>query len=350
MTICFADDFGGYGTNTAFMLNGLYAQIDNAALVEDPDPNLTGTVFNSGVNAVNGTRLRRVLPASVTTAGFAFRMWMSALPSGTGTTLSFGLSDNANTNQVIWTVDPTGRIVVRSGTNFATVLATSVNPVLVANAWNHIEAKFVANVATGTAEIRVNGVPVDGIDPATAINTGTQYSQFRIDNPNSTSGPSFYFKDLIVWDGNGAKNNDFLGTRTVFGRTTTADIAFPWTPSTGTTGWNLLDNSPPLDATDYISAGDPPPAAAKFALTQLPEDVTSIAALITQVRARKVDGGDGTLQVGLVSGASTALGADRPITTAFTYYEDIFESDPATGTNWTPAAADAAQLQVNRTT
>jgi hypothetical protein len=42
-------------------------------------------------------------------------------------------------------------------------------------------------------------------------------------------------------------------------------------------------------------------------------------------------------------------GSNRPITTAFTYYEDVFETDPNTGNAWTPASADAAQLKLNRT-
>ena len=135
----------------------------------------------------------------------------------------------------------------------------------------------------------------------------------------------------------------------MIGRTTNVDVALNWTPSTGTAGWSLLDNSPPQDGTDYLSAGDPPPAASLFGLTPLPEDVTSVRAMVLQLRGAKVDGGDGNLQGGMKSGASTALGAKRPITTAFTYYEDVFAIDPATSAPWTPAAADAVQIQINRT-
>lgn len=343
--LLFADDFGGYGTNTALMLNGLYADISSGALTEDPDPNITGIVYAADVNPINATRLRRVLPNAVTTAGFAFRLWISALPQGNANSIAFGFSNNANALQIAWRVSSTGRIIF---SNSGGDIAASVSPALVANAWNHVEVKCVASTSAGTIEIRVNGVPVP-LDVSSGLNTGTQYSQFRMDNPNSTTGPRFYIKTLVAWDSSGTSNNDFFGTVDVIGRTTNVDVALNWTPSTGTAGWSLLDNSPPQDGTDYLSAGDPPPAASLFGLTPLPEDVTSVRAMVLQLRGAKVDGGDGNLQGGMKSGASTALGANRPITTAFTYYEDVFAIDPATSAPWTPAAADAVQIQINRT-
>lgn len=99
----------------------------------------------------------------------------------------------------------------------------------------------------------------------------------------------------------------------------------------------------------FLSAPNPPPLPYVGELTNLPPDVTSVRALITRVRAQKSDGGDGSLQTSLISGVDTANGTDRPITTALTYWSDIFELDPATGAPWTPVAADAAQLQINRT-
>ena len=67
------------------------------------------------------------------------------------------------------------------------------------------------------------------------------------------------------------------------------------------------------------------------------------------MRARKSDGGDGNIQTGLISGGAEVDGSNRPITTAFTYYEDVFEIDPANAAPWTPASADAATFKINRT-
>lgn len=353
MSLQFCDDFKGYGTTVSLMLDGLYAEIGNATvLIEDPDPNVTGTVLRSNVNGVNGTRVRRVLSADRTIAGFAVRVWLDQLPPDNQSTLAFSFSNSGNATMVHLAVGSTGSISIRRGDDFSAILATSDGPVLTANSWNHIEARFLAHEVTGTAEVRVNGVPVPGLDPVININTGTTYSQFRIDNPNAVAFTyAWYFKDLVVWDSLGTKNNNFFGTVSVLGRTTDSDTTLGgWVPSTGTTGWNLLDNSPPLDGTEYISADDTPPAAAVFGLTSLPVDITSVRALVAQTRVRKIDGGDGTFQVGLISNGDTGLGADRPLTTAFTYYEDIFENDPDTGGNWSPASAEAVTFQVDRTT
>ena len=54
--------------------------------------------------------------------------------------------------------------------------------------------------------------------------------------------------------------------------------------------------------------------------------------------------GGGNLQMAMKSGASTGLGSDRPMTVAFTYWQDVFEVDPATSAQWLPAAVNAANL------
>lgn len=348
MAILFADDFKGYGTNVNLLLDGLYAQLGSTSnLTTDPDPSASGPVFICAVNGVNGTRLRRVLPTSYSTAGIAMRLWCATLPPLTNASLFWGFSDNSNNMQFWVGVETTGAISVRLGTNINTVLGATTGPVITSNAWNHIEFKAVAGTTTGTFELRVNGVPVLTLSN---INTGGGYSQARFDCPNAFGfTQTFYIKDLVCWNSSGTSNNNFLGTVSVIGMVPNSDVSFNWTPSTGTTGFNLLDNSPPLDGTEYITASYPPPAASTFGLSDLPTNVTSVRAMITQVRARKVDGGDGNIQSSLISSGDTANGADRPITTAFTYYEDVFEVDPHTSAPWTPAAANAATYKLNRT-
>jgi hypothetical protein len=157
-------------------------------------------------------------------------------------------------------------------------------------------------------------------------------------------------KDYVVWDGSGTSNNDFLGSVIVYELFTSADDAFPagWS-STGADGYSVLDNNPPDDGVSYITADDTPPSAAEFSLTNLPADITSVKGLVTRVRAAKSDGGDGQLQVSLISGASTDAGSDRPITVAQTYWSDVSELDPATTVAWTPSGVNAAVLKIERT-
>jgi hypothetical protein len=143
-----------------------------------------------------------------------------------------------------------------------------------------------------------------------------------------------YWKDIVVWDGTGTYNNNFMGTCSVLDIDVDSDVVLGWTPNAGGVGWSILDNNPPTDDAAYIGAA----AAAltnTFGLANLPADVTSVRGGVIINRSRKIDGGDGNVQLGLISGAATGLGADRPITVAYTYWKDVWEVDPNTGCPFT---------------
>lgn len=345
MSIMFADDFMGYGTNGGLLLNGLWGTA-SCGIVASPDPNdAAGTKALQFIGYGNGAR-RPFAVGSVATAGCALRLWLPVLPYYSTGCIRF--LDAGNAVQANMFIVPNGAIGVAKGVvSDANTLAVTSVPVLVANAFNHIEFKVVCGIA-GSFEVRVNGTPVlsmTGVDVGTAFQLGLGTTN----DINGTSSRTDFIKDLVTWNGSGARNNDFLGTVSVLGMTPSSDVSLGWTPSSGLTGWNLLDNSPPVDGVDYLTAPYPAPPPSVFGLTNLPINVTSVRAMIAQTRARKVDGGDGNLQSSLLSDVDTVNGADRPITTAFTYYEDVFETDPHTGTAWTPAAANAAKLKINRT-
>lgn len=344
--LLFADTFNTYGTNTALMLNGLYAAVANSSLGPDP----TGApvnVFQTTSNPLNGYRLRRVFNSSKTTAGFGLRLWLTTLPPNNVCVPVFNFLDGASGQQISVSIDTVGKLNVHQGWYGAGILlGVTTGPVVTANAWHHIEFKATANAVTGSFEARINGVPVLTV---AGVNTGTDYSQFCVECPNASAITlAYYIKDLVLWDGTGTYNNNFMGSVSVLDLLPDSDVSFNWAASTGTTGYNLINDIPPVD-TSYVSAAFPVPAASVFGLQNLPADVTSVKAMIPTIRAEKIDGGDGSLQMAMKSGASTGLGSDRPMTVAYTYWQDIFEVDPATTLPWTPGAANAAQLQINRT-
>ena len=345
MSILFADDFGGYGTNAALLLNGLWgtASCDIQASPDPNDPAGTKTLHFQGF--ANEAR-RPFAVGGVATVGCALRLWLPSLPNFGSACIRF--LDAGNGLQANLYIIPNGAIGVCVGSygHGGVVLDETTVPVLTANAFHHIEFKVVTGGA-GSYEVRVDGTTVLAGDGA--MGTAYQLSLGSGNDYNGTASRVDFIKDLVVWDGSGARNNNFLGTVSVVGMTTDSDVSLGWTPSTGATGWNLLDNSPPNDGVDYLTAPYPAPDPSIFTLTNLPINVTSVRAMITQTRARKVDGGDGNLQSSLISSGDTVDGSDRPITTAFTYYEDVFETDPHTGGAWTPASADAAQFKINRT-
>lgn len=350
MAIQWMDNFAAYGVGgSAYMLNGPYANVAGVgtALVADPDPTAPGSVvFRNGIGVIE--YLRKVLSSGQTTVGVAMRRWLTSLP-GNNNQIDVPMVFNNGANALLTKlqINSTGSI---SAINAAgTVLGTTTGPVIVANAWQHIEAKVFFHATAGTVEVRVEGVTVLALAAKDTLGGNAGPCAQIANSNNSGAGNEHYLKDYIIWDNSGTSNTDFLGSCAVVTLAPSADVSLNWAPSSGTTGWNLINEAPPNDDTGYIQAGDPPPAPAVFALTDLPAHVTSVKALMTLVRSRKTDGGDGNLQVSMKSGGSATAGTDRPITTAYTYWPDLFPLDPATGAAWLPSAVNAANLQLSRT-
>lgn len=335
----------------AHLSDGVYAIATTAGIKADPDPSGSGLPVLAMDGGFGGYDLRYVLNAQVATLGIAMRIYVPALPSSGGPHF-IRLSNAAAGRLCYFRIMPTGQIALFN--NSDTLLGTSdLAWKLTANAWHHVEVKLTANAATGAVEIRVDGVSAL---TATGLNTvGANAGPIAMvdisGSDQASNNTPIFFKDWVIWNTNGAHNNDFFGTVQVVSLIPNSDTTLgAWTLTGDTHGWSILDNVP-VDDTKYLDAAFPGAIGVpcQFGLTDLPIDVTSVRALQTFVRATKTDGGDGNLQTSIVSGASVAPGVDRPITSAFTYWKDVFEVDPATAAPWTIAAANSAELKMNRT-
>jgi len=341
---------GLYGTDRNFMLNGTpWIALSSAQLVADPDsasfPNGVVLRHDSGPSGPPEA-VRMAIPTPHQKIGVAFRFYLASLPTGTRGFLH--LLTTGNSGLYGLRVRPNGGIELVKG--ISTILETADFPVLLANSWNHLE--ILADVVTGEIEVRKNGVEIAALTHTDASPAGGTIGivSYPSGNPGSGSFNKMYSKDHVVYNGAGTQFNDFQGNVSVYDQWPDGDQAFNWATSSGATGFNLIDESPPDDA-DYIEADDTPPAASEFTLGDLPADVTSVRAMISIVRAFKTDGGDGNLQVGLTpDGVDYDDGLDHPLTTSPTYHYDASELSPATGVPWTPIEANSARIRVNRTT
>lgn len=90
--------------------------------------------------------------------------------------------------------------------------------------------------------------------------------------------------------------------------------------------------------------------AAEVSFSDLPADTTTVRGLISVTRSYNSDGGDGNLQTSLSpNGTNYTLGANRPLTTAPTFYKDVSTVSPATSTAWTPTEVNSIRIKFNRT-
>lgn len=353
MSIQHMENWAIYGGNVSLITNGVYGSRGDGItplLLADPDSTVTGTVmsFSYGSNNSQNDGPRYVLSTTENTVGIAQRFWTTGLPN---TNLSYPIlqsfRDNGNNRLVDFAVNSTGGIMMINRVTGNIVSTTG--PAIGANAWWHIEIKVT--ISSGTYEVRVEGVTVLS---GTGENFGSlPCAQMCWGNQNAGAifdGNQKYFKDVVFWDGSGTLNNDFLGSVVVYSLLPNADTTLGgWTLTGGSSGFSILDTTPPQDDVKYIGAAFPLPAASQFALGDLPANVTSIKAIMPMVRAKKLDGGDGNLQQSVVSGSATGAGANRPITAAYTYWRDVFETDPSTTAAWTVSGTNAVQLKLNRT-
>lgn len=361
MAIQWADNFTSYGTGGASrtaMLDGLpYSVIDTGAgtrgtVTTDPDPNSTTgfafTVPDGGTNVF--TQFRVSLPTVVSgKLNVAHRMWMANLPTNdTERPIPIGFLNVSGGRIAYVVVSQNGSIKILSRVaNVEVVIADTVNPVVAPNSYYHYELEH--NPSTGEGKFYLDAVEIlswTGAD----VDDGPTAIVCACGAFGNTTGVLCYIKDLVIQDGTGTQNTGQIGNVVVLtlrpdGDVTTGD----WTPSTGSTIFNLINKVAVNDAT-YVSVFDTPMPSSPFELTlnNLPPDIVSVRALISVVRARKIDGGDGDLQTGL-KGTATDLGTNRPVTVAFKYSFDVSELSPDTSAPWTPVQVDAATLVADRT-
>lgn len=353
--IVWADGFDHYGTGSGGadqMLEGAYAATSTGPTT---DQARTGTC--SFPCSGNNGQIRRVFGSALELAGLAAAFYLTSLPDINQACAPFTFRDSANKPQICIEIQTTGIIAVWRGAgdnNFGAKLGESSTLIAPAS-WNHLEVKAGFDGATGSVEVRLNGVTIVNLTGVNTVNSTSpatgelSASQVILGFVTNDNGRTMYVDDLVLWDGTGSYNNDFIGDQKVFTDMPIADTAdVDWTPSTGSARYAMIDEIPANDDTDYdetLSNGD------RMGVTfpALDGAVSSVAAVLFYAKTRKTDAGVCNVQVQAESSGSSALGADNPITTAYTYRWDVFETDPHTAAPWTPSNAGAAAMVLERT-
>lgn len=352
---------GGWSAAQLRALEGVYVEFTqtNNGLFADPDPTSNGgSVFYFSAGA--GARydfympvLRKVLPAAKTTVGMSARMWWAGFAADNENGPMMRFADSGNVTNIWLQVTNIGSIRAYRGifNNAEPTLLGESSVCLTASAWHHIEAKVLFNAATGTLEIRVNGQVVLLLGPINTVYSAANCQNVCLSKrcSGTANGGGVYWKDWVVWDTAGTVNNDFFGTCQVGYFPVDSDVALNWTPSSGALGYPMMDEYGPPNDADYTSATVAQTNTSEYGVPSLPADVTSVRGMMLMARAQKSDGGDCQIQAGIKSSGNVALGTDRPITTAFTYWMDIFELDPHTGAPLTPIAFNAMTVTTDRT-
>lgn len=369
------DGFDHYGDNEADMLDGSYGTVD-CTLITSPTPPTGTHAVAPGISGTDGIKgIRRVLQgAARDKVGAAARFYFPGLPDTNTVSIIFDfLSASANRSHVSCFVDSNGRLLFRTGANHGlnggvgTQIAVS-DPVITANAWNHVEVQVYKHATLGWVRAAVNGIHV-----FEATNLDTEFDSSGIisvaqvrswyGGATISNGGPFYMDDYYIYDfvGDSAVDTDFcpttdgggmatgyIGELQVMLRMANGDTAeADWLKSTGTEGFSLIDEVPSNDADYVYSLADTD--LSEFEIEDLPEEITYIRGVGIHSRISKSDAGAAMYRVGMKSDIEVSDAAERPMTIEPTYWRDEVNVDPDSGARWTRASFNAAWLRIRRT-
>ena len=358
MSIMWMDNFVSYGTGPSDIGSGGAARTRmgqgtpyvnlNSWTVADPVTTGGYCITANGVNN-NGNNLDNnlALPVPGAAIGVACRFYLPYLGQSNDI---IQWQDVSNNTLYAMNILSNGAIAIRNanGGNGAQVVSTIV-PVVTAGAWWHIEA--MVDLALGYVSVYVEGVRViyQSIPTsATLIAILGWSTRWNLQAPITYQD----MKDLIIYDKNGTVNNaaGSIGPVTVYRLPLLTDVSNGWTITGGTTVHATIGGEPPVDATEYSSAGYGPfPAAAVCGATALPANIVGVRGIMTLQRVDKSDGGDAQYQMQAISGTSTHTGVSHLPGTSLAYQYDVVELDPATGVVWSPIGVNNVHIGINRT-
>lgn len=343
MALLWCDGFDQYGGNTSNMTDGFYAQVGMS---------LSTLQVRTGARSLaGGGSFRWVLPAAREVVGQGMAIYLNMLPNVSDRMVLYQGKDGDNDPHLTVTVMTTGGLRIRRGGTVGTLLHET-GPVLTAEAWHHVEVRVVYDNSAGSVEVRINGVTVADIADVDTVATADALCHQLVAGEVNATTSTIWFDDFFVWDDQGTRNNDFLGdhrVRLLLPNQDTLDADFEVVGGgSPALGFEAINDVPPNDDIDYI-AGDSVGDESLFGFEDLPASISAVAALLVVGRMRKTDAGTCNVRMGLASGSSEALGFDRPITEAWTYWSDVMEVDPDTGAPWTRNAVNAALLKLERT-
>lgn len=350
--IDWADGFSHYGDDESNLLDGPYSAATWWTL--DTTHVRTGTHALTTSNTV--AELRRVFTSSEATHGVAMALWLQVLPTNTTQFVPFSFRDAMNTIQFEVTIWPTGQVAAYLGDCAVltpTVLAVSPldgsAPRMTANGFNHLECWGTVDGATGSIEVRLNGVTILNYAGPLDIAGTTETSIWAWRGADGAWPGSVWLSDLIGLNDQGSTNTSFIGDKKVFEDFPNADTTdADWAPSSGALTYPMVDDPAPDGDGTFIES-DSPGDVSGVRFANIDPSIIAISGIFMLHKTKKTDAGTSNVLLSIDSGADSADGVSRPMTTVYSVYGDGFELDPATAAPWVTAGANAMSLRITRT-
>lgn len=339
MTLRFVDSFDHYAVADLLMK---YTSVTGSSASITVGNGRRGTA--SYRTSTNGTVLKTIDAQATWIVGFAFRV--AALP--TGSALSILSLLDAGTAQLTVTLNVDGTMSVYRGTSGGTLLTTSAST-LAAATMHYIDFKATINDTTGSYSLRLNGaVATSGTGVDTKQTANATANQIQVGAQQNRSQGNCDVDDLVICDGTGSANNDFLGDVRV-------DCYLPsgngnssmlvGSDSNSTDNYLLVDEASQNGDTDYVQSATPNDKDT-YAFADMSHTPSSIFGVQINMVAKKDDSGNRTICPVIRSGGFDTDGTTQALATTYQVLHEIRETDPNTAAAWTRTALNAAEFGV----
>lgn len=234
-----------------------------------------------------------------------------------------------------------GSIEARNGGGAVLGTRSPVGAVDLSGKWNFMECKVLISDTVGTVDLKINGQVILAITSADTRNAGTN-SWVDMIIYDCVDGADVRLSNMVMMNSSGSIFNDFLGPRRIYTLFPNASPTANWTrSSTTSTNWELVDElSPDGDTTfvESLSTGD----IDMYGFVNLSTTATSIGAVAVNISARESTSLSArNMRVRIDSTGNVATGPTIALSTSYSIYQTVFETDPNGSIPWTPSAVDA---------
>ena len=249
------------------------------------------------------------------------------------------LGDNGSTSHLSVRITTTSLTLCAGfyGSVIASYPASFVN-----NTWYYIEIWTQLATSGGRCQVRLNGnLVIDYTGNTMNGGTNTTVDAFLIGSNNSSVND--YFDDIYVCDATGTKNNTFLGdvrVQTLF--PTAAGSSTQLTPTGSANNYANVNDVP--DSTSTYNASTTVGNRDTYAMGDVLASTGTIFGVQDNMHGFKTDSGSANMKPALLSGPTLVYDPTLVLTPSNAWTSAVRETDPNTGTSWTPAGINAVEF------
>lgn len=240
-----------------------------------------------------------------------------------------------------------GRLRNRSSGQIDVLYGTTTTTTVIANplhpfTWYYAELKMKLSDTVGTVQLKIDGTTVMNLSGVDTKNGGTKTTYDRVLlNASQTARVDDYY----LCNNAGAVNNDFLG-----------DLVVETLLPSGNGNSSVLVGSDGNSVNNYLLVNETNPDTSSYVGsatsgdkdTYTFADLTHTSGTVLGVQigtyAAKSDSGSRTFRPVTRSGGTDYPGSDLQLSTTYTTFLEMHETDPATSAAWSISGVNAAEF------